>query len=185
VEEALGRLSREGLPWGAGATLASLLRQLDAQGSEIARLDELVLALSRTSRYAELVAGLRKHKGVGVLTAMVFLTEMGDLGRFRNRRQVGAYLGLAPSSYESGENDDRKGHITHQGPSRVRKVLCQAVWSRLRSLPKERIAYDRLVARNPKHKRVAVVARMRTLGVVLWHEGMRCRRKPTELAAAS
>ena len=51
--------------------------------------------------------------------AMVYLTEMGDLSRFANRQQVGAFLGLVPSSFETGKDDDRKGHITHQGPSRV------------------------------------------------------------------
>ncbi len=28
---------------------------------------------------------------------------------------------VAPSSGESGENDDRKGHITHHGNARIRK----------------------------------------------------------------
>ncbi|MEW6360416.1 MAG: transposase [Planctomycetota bacterium] len=50
-------------------------------------------------------------------------TEMGDLSRFENRRQVGSYLGLVPSSAESGEDSDRKGHITHQGSRRGRGVL--------------------------------------------------------------
>ena len=105
------------------------------------------------------------------MTAMVFLTELGDLRRFSNRRQVGSYLGLIPSSYETGQDDDHKGHITHQGPSRVRKVLCQAVWCRLRTVPLEREAYDRVAKRNPRHKKIAVVAQMRRLAVVLWHAG--------------
>jgi transposase len=115
---------------------------------------------------------------VGVLTAMVFVTELGDLRRFANRRQVGSFLGLVPSSAESGQAADRKGHITHQGPSRVRKVLCQAVWSRLRSLESERQAYDRIVHRNPKHKKIAVVARMRALAVKLWHTGLAAQTAP-------
>ena len=64
--------------------------------------------------------------GVGVLTAMVYLTEMGDLKRFCNRRQVASYVGLVPSMMESCKSGERKGHITHQGSFRVRKVLCQA-----------------------------------------------------------
>ena len=156
----------------ASAALASLMRQVQWLWSEIERLDAQVLALSRTPRFAPVVAALRRHKGAGVLTAMVFLTEMGDLSRFANRQQVGSFLGLTPSSFETGQDADRKGHITHQGPSRVRKVLCQAVWSRLRHVEGERFAYDRIVAKNPKHKKIAVVARMRVLGIVLWHEGL-------------
>ncbi|MEI7903545.1 MAG: IS110 family transposase [bacterium] len=172
----LEMLVREKLPSGTAAGLASLMRQVAWLDEEIDRLDQQVIALSRTARYAPLVAGVRRLKGVGVLTAMVFLSEIGDMDRFANRRQVGAYLGLVPSCSESGEGDDHKGHITHQGPSRVRKVLCQAVWSRLRTEPWERAAYDRLVRRNPKHKKIAVVARMRALGVVLWHEARTAQR---------
>jgi len=160
------------LPPVAAAALGSLMRQIQWHQEEVVRLNAQVLELSKTPRYAPLVAAVRRRKGVGLLTAMVFLTEVGDMGRFKNRQQVGAYLGLTPSAYESGENDDHKGHITRQGPSRVRKVLCQAVWSRLRVDEHERKAYDRIVARNPKHRKIAVVARMRTLGVMMWHDAL-------------
>ena len=175
----LEELVRGVLPAGAAAALASLMRQVEWLGSETERLDAQVRALSQTPRYAPVVAALRRHKGVGVLTAMVFLTEMGDLSRFGNRQQVGSFLGLVPSSFETGEDADHKGHITHQGPARVRKVLCQAVWSRLRTVESERRAYEGIVARNPKHKKIAVVARMRALAVVLWHEGLAAQEAMT------
>ncbi|MEI8196122.1 MAG: IS110 family transposase, partial [Phycisphaerae bacterium] len=149
----LEQVRQSQLPAGAAAALSSLLRQLDWLWSEIVALDVQVQALAQTPRYAPVVAALRQHKGVGVLTAMVYLTEIGDLKRFRNRQQLGAYLGLVPCSYETGQDSDHKGHITRQGPARVRKVLCQAVWSRLRVVASERTAYERLVQRNPKHKK--------------------------------
>lgn len=168
----LEELQRNQLPPGAAAALASLWRQVQWLWSEVELLDDQVQALARTPRYAPVVAALRKHKGVGLLTAMVYLSEMGDLRRFQNRQQVGSYLGLVPSSFETGQDSDHKGHITHQGPERVRKVLCQAVWSRLRVVESERLAYQRIVERNPKHKKIAVVARMRTLGIRMWHGGL-------------
>jgi len=168
----LERLANGGLPAGAGTALGSLMRQVQWLWSERALLDEQVFALASSARHAPVVAALCRHKGVGTLTAMVFLTELGDLSRFANRRQVGSFLGLVPSCHETGESDDRKGHITCQGPGRVRKVLCQAVWSRLRCDEHERKAYDRIVERNSKHKKKAVVARMRVLAVVLWHAGL-------------
>jgi transposase len=94
---------------------------------------------------------------------------MGDLSRFSNRKQIGAYLGLAPSSNETGETGDRKGHITHQGSARVRYILCQMVWNRMRFDPDEKAAYERIVAKNPKHKKIAVVAGMRRLAIKMWH----------------
>jgi transposase len=156
---------------GARQHLGSLLRQLEGLEQEVKTLDGLLAELIEQPRYAARAAKLQAIKAVGVLTSLVFLTEMGDLDRFKNRRQVGAYLGLVPSSFETGEANDRKGHITHQGPARVRFVLNQAVWNILRLDPREREVYDRIVAKNPKHKKIAVVALMRRLAVRLWHAG--------------
>lgn len=156
---------------GGRATLASLLRQLTFHEQEEWRVEEEVRRLAHSPRYLPAVYTLMRISGVGVLTAMVFLTEMGDLARFRNRRQVAAYLGLVPTSHESGQRDDCKGHITRQGPSRVRRLLCQAAWTRIRTDDQERATYERIVARNPKQKKKAVVAGMRRLAIRLWHAG--------------
>jgi len=92
--------------------LDSLLRQLCALEREIRCLDQAVEELSHRPRYqAASQALVKRIKGVGMLTAMVFLTEVGEMGRFQNRRRLGSYLGLAPTSDESGEVTDRKGHI--------------------------------------------------------------------------
>jgi transposase len=172
----LWRLSQgqaEGLRPGARIALGSLLHQMEAIEREMADLDGEMAALSRSSRYAGAMREIRKFKGVGILTGMVFLTEIGDLNRFPNRRKLAAFLGLVPSASESGECHDRKGHITRQGPARVRKVLCQAVWSRVRTDPQAQAIYQALVARNPKHKKIAVVAMMRRLAIALRYAGMR------------
>ena len=140
-------------------------------------MGEAVEVLAETARYAEPVRELTGQRGVGVLTAMVFLTELGDLSRFRNRRQVGAYLGLVPSSDETGEASDRKGRITRQGPRRVRKLLCQAVHAWVRTEAAQRSVYQRIVRKNPKKKKKAVVACMRRLGIRLWHVGRRAQER--------
>jgi transposase len=166
-----------GLPYGARVALGSLLRQKEALDEEIALLDREVKGLADTLRYAWPARALITVKGVGLLTAMLFLTEMGDLSRFPNRKAVGAYLGLVPSSDESGQEADRKGHITHQGPWRVRRALCQATWARVRTDPGEKRVYERIVRKNPKHKKIAVVAAMRRLAVLLWHIGGEAQRR--------
>lgn len=161
-------------PLGSGgqAALSSLLRQLRWFEKEQGQLDEQVCSLAESPRYAAAVRELTQECGVGVLTAMVFLSEMGDLRRFANRRQIAAYLGLAPTSNESGEANDRKGHITHQGSSRVRKMLCQATWARVRWDEAEKAVYERIKAKNRKHAKIAVVASMRRLSIRLWHRGL-------------
>jgi transposase len=163
--------SRSPLGAGGQAALASLLRQLQSLEEEEERLDKQVAALACSPRYEARVREVTKLCGVGMLTAIVFLSELGDLSRFANRRQIAAYLGLVPSSNESGQRNDRKGHITHQGSSRVRKVLCQATWARVRYHEEEKAIYERIKARNPKKKKIAVVAGMRRLAIRMWHLG--------------
>ena len=118
--------------------------------------------------------------GVATLSAMVFLTEMGDLRRFANRRQIGAYLGLVPSQNESGQADDRKGHITRQGSPRVRKILCQAMWVRMAHHEPTRAQFEQIEAQAPYRKKTQVVAHMRKLAIRLWHRGL-----DAQLAAGS
>jgi len=162
----------EGLELKPGARIAqsSFLRQIERLEEEVWLLDKEIEVLSETDRYqlpAE--ALIVQIKGVGLLTAMVYLTEIGDMRRFSNRKQVGSFLGLVPSSNESGDDSDRKGHITREGPARVRKVLCQATWARVAYDVEEARVYYRIVKKNPKHKKIAVVASMRRLGVLMWH----------------
>jgi len=166
------------LAFGGRVALASLLRQITALEAEIKELDEAIKVLAATDRYRaaaeELVAQLI---GVGELTAMVFLTELGDMRRFRNHKKVGAFLGVVPSSHESGESNDRKGHITRQGPARVRKVLCQAAWARIAFDKEESKVHARIVEKNPKKKKIATVACMRRLGIRMWRMALEAQIK--------
>jgi len=172
-------------PLGPGGriVLQSLLRQMTALEQELRELQQAIARLARSPRYTRQVKVLAALPGVGLMTAMVYLTEMGDLSRFRNRRQVAAYLGLVPSSNESGQQNDRKGHITRQGSWRLRKVLCRAFWAQQRCDPTSRTIYQRQVRRNPQHKKIAAVAGMRRLGVNLWHKGLEAALPPGQKAA--
>jgi transposase len=157
-----------------GIVLESLVRQYEVLRDETTRLEKRVRELSRTPRYVHAHDALREFPGVGLLTAMTFLTEMGDLTRFHNRREVAAYMGLCPASFESGEVTDRKGRITRQGPSRLRRMLCQAVWSSLARSEEALAAYERIKGGKKNRNKKAVVALMRQLGIKLWHRAMEC-----------
>ena len=160
---------------GFRTALESLLRQLEFSEQEIHRLDEAVDNLSEMPHLKPIVEALDAEQGVGRLTAVSYACEVGDFGRFRRRQQIGAYWGVTPSSDESGENNDHKGHITRQGSPRMRRLLCQAAWSRVQHDLAEREVYQRLVARNPKRKKIALVAAMRRLAVRLWHVGRKAQ----------
>lgn len=146
--------------------LESCIRELEFLGAEIETLQKAVESLAQEPKYRGEVERMTELPGVGILTALTFLVELGDLRRFDNRRQVGSYLGLVPACYESGEANDRKGHITRLGPPRVRKVLNQAAWTLVRLDPLWRKRYDELSGRRGAKK--AITAVMRKLGIELW-----------------
>jgi transposase len=172
-----GLIDSEGVGIGTRTALASLLRQVEFIEAEIQQLDAAVQQLAETPRWKPIADALMQEVGVGLRTAMKYATDVGDFSRFRRGRQVGAYFGLAPSSQESGENNDRKGHITREGSPSARQVLCQSAWVRVRHDERERDFYQRLVRKNPKRKKIALVACMRRLSVKLWHVGFEAQVK--------
>lgn len=165
-------------------TFERLVDRYEAFHSERVKLDRALRELAGAKRYTVAHRELRKIPGVGLLVAMTFLTEMGDLNRFENRRQVGAYLGLVPSSFESGQSNDRKGRITRQGPSRLRKLLCQAAWVSIVHDESAANNYHRIKQGQSKRSKKALVAMMRKLGVLMWHRALACG-VPDELTGRS
>jgi Transposase IS116/IS110/IS902 family len=70
--------------------------------------------------------------GVGVVIALAYTAVIDDPARFRRSVSVGAYLGLTPRRYQSGEVDTT-GHISKCGDSLLRGYLYEAAaqWCRL------------------------------------------------------
>ncbi|MDX9861097.1 MAG: transposase [Rhodospirillales bacterium] len=63
--------------------------------------------------------------GVGPVTAISFVTAVGDPTRFRRSCDVAAYLGLTPKQYQSGEVNIG-GRISKCGDRLTRKLLFEA-----------------------------------------------------------
>jgi transposase len=63
--------------------------------------------------------------GVGAITATSFATAIEDPDNFKRSRSVGAWLGLTPRRYQSGEVD-YDGHISRRGDRHVRGLLFEA-----------------------------------------------------------
>jgi transposase len=74
--------------------------------------------------YPESEALVQLH-GIGTYTALVVISEFGDVMRFRSAKQAGAYTGLTPRVNQSGDHC-RIGHISRQGSPWLRHVLVEA-----------------------------------------------------------
>lgn len=117
--------------------------------------------------YAEEVELLTTAPGVGLITAMTFLTELGDLDRFDNCEQFSSYLGMIPWENSSGQRTSRGG-LTRTGNKRVRTALVEASWQVKSKAPHLEDVYDRIRARNGDDgSKIAIVAVARRLGLAL------------------
>lgn len=84
------------------ALFESLLAML---GTLRERQHDIARQLGRVARQSGVCRLLMTMPGVGPLTAVSFMTTIEDPHRFRRSQDVGAYLGLTPRRYQSGEVD--------------------------------------------------------------------------------
>ena len=110
-----------GIP-GLDGAIRGLLAARDALLKAIVAIDADMKTLERSSAACR---RLMTIPGVGRLTALAFAAAIDDPGRFRRSRDVGAYLGLVPRRYQSGEID-YTGSISKCGDGRLRTLLYEA-----------------------------------------------------------
>jgi transposase len=110
----------EGIP-GLSAAMKGLVAARAAVLAAVAAIDGDIRKMAKAS---DACRRLMSIPGVGQLTALAF-TAADDPKRFRRSRDIGAYLGLVPRRYQSGEVD-YTGGISKCGDRRVRTLLYEA-----------------------------------------------------------
>jgi transposase len=70
---------------------------------------------------------LRSIPGIGELTAVTILAEIGDVNKFPTPKQLVAFSGLDPSVFESGKFKSSNNRISKRGSAYIRKMLYRAV----------------------------------------------------------
>ena len=115
--------------------------------------------------------------GVGAATALALRAALGDITRFASADRAAAYLGLVPSTSQSGEKAYH-GRITKRGNSHARWMLTEAAQSVARH-PGPLGHFFRKIAKK-KCRNVAVVATARKLVTIAWH--MLTRQEPYRYA---
>lgn len=119
-----------------------------------------------TPRLEALSAGQSAPKGLGAMTNAILNLEIGDWGRFQNRRQPGSYTGLCPSE-DSSNRRRRQGSVTKHGNPRLRHLLVEAAWRMLERQP-EYPPIKKARALKGRQRKRAIVAAARQLAVDLW-----------------
>ena len=115
---------------------------------------------------------LRQVAGVVPLSALTFVLVLEDPSRFKDSRTVGAYLGLAPGTDQSGERDPQQ-RISKEGDQMLRRLLVGSAHYILGPFAKDsdlRRHGEKIAGRSGKNaKRRAAVAVARKLSVLLHH----------------
>lgn len=155
--------------------IGCLLNILDTLEQEIKELDRIVKEVARQDEDVKL---LQSMDGIGPITALAFKAEIDNAKRFKKSKNVGAYIGLTPSQYSSGEIN-RQGGISKQGSKQVRSLLVEAatvlltrskVWSKLKAWG--------LKLMKKKGKKKAIIAVARKMALILHR--MLMTKKPFE-----
>jgi transposase len=128
--------------------------------------------LLRTSNepYVEQVRQLLRLYGIGENSAWPFVVELFSWRKFRNRRQIGGLLGLAPTPYQSGDEQRELG-ISKAGPGQVRGLTIEIAWGWLHHQPDSELSrwYWRRFGRGSKRiRKMGIVALARKLMIALW-----------------
>jgi transposase len=127
---------------------------LDALATPIGRLERQIDALAKPDPR---VQALMVLPGVGKLTAMTLVAEIGDIARFSTARKLCAWAGLTPQVRNS-DRTVRHGHITKQGSPWVRGILQEAAQTAKRH-PVFASAYGELARRRGKNIATVAIAR--------------------------
>jgi len=104
------------------ALIDPALRALEATMEELAVFDRAVMKQARSDDTVRL---LMTAPGVGPVVALAYVTGVEDPARFSSSAAVGAYFGMTPRRYQSGEVDLAR-RISKYGDGMVRGLLYEA-----------------------------------------------------------
>ena len=156
-------------------------RQLRVQ---VAAFDKAIRAIVRSSAASRLLMSV---PGIGVLSALAYVSTVEDPSRFSRSRSVGAHLGLTPRQYQSGEVD-RSGRISRCGDALTRTLMYEAAGVILTRLKKESSLRDwaAAIARRsgPGKARVALARKLSVVLHSIWRSGEPFRWSEPVRAAA-
>ena len=147
-------------------------------------LHETVEKLQDTLIYDQICL-LQSLRGIGFLSAVVLIAEMGDFKLFSSPKKLYAYFGLDPAVKQSGKLDGDKVHMSKRGSSLARRILHMAALNNVKvskgsGTPVNPVIYDYYTQkRTSKKKPVAMGAVMHKICNIIF--AMLRDKKPFEI----
>jgi transposase len=167
--ESFHKIERTHVPEALRDMLEPLFEQIGSLTVQIKKYDAKAKGMCRKA-YPETEL-LQQVNGVGEITSLAFVLTIDNPGRFTKSRNVGAYLGLVPRQYDSGDSRPQL-RITKTGDRMMRQLLVQSAHYILGPFGKDsdlRRHGLKIAARGGKNgKKRAAVAVARKLAVLLY-----------------
>jgi transposase len=133
-------------------TLEKMIKRIEAEIKRVAAQDkDLARDLKRVMTIP----------GVGLVTAVTVLAELGDLRRFASGRQLVAFAGLSPRRHESGTSVRGRTFMCKKGNPTVRAVLYMSAVTAARMEKGMKDTYTHLTVEKKKNPKAALGALMR------------------------
>lgn len=138
--------------------LTLLLDSADNQRKLLLDATRKLRQLSRMEQYALDYGLLRSVPGVGMITALSLLAEIEDIKRFSSSDMLAGYIGLVPTSHDSGDKI-KTGEMTFRGQMQLRSKLIECSWLAARIDPALHMAFLKLTGRMEPNKAIVRIAR--------------------------
>jgi transposase len=117
-----------------------------------------VWVLAEEKSFASIQKLLRSIPGIGKINAMIFMTELQDMRRFKTFDKLCSYAGIVPDTASSGESEKVKG-ITHRHNHYLRTAIVESSWVIIRKDPAMLMLYKRYCSKMVPNKAIIKIAR--------------------------
>jgi transposase len=143
------------LPGAARLQLDVARRMIDQIRSELEPIERELRAFARRQRGCR---ALMRQYGIGELTAVTILAELGDCRRFPSSRRAVRYAGL---DITVSQSDERRspGHLSRQGPPALRWALFESAQVARRPSSPDRGYYEQASKRLGSNRACLSIAR--------------------------
>jgi len=101
---------------------------------QLAAVTKQVRELAGKERYRGNYALLISIPGIGLVSGMALLVQLGDVGRFRSLDELCSYVGLVPRMHGSADRMVT-GKLTGRGRREIKVMLIEAAWVAVRQDP--------------------------------------------------
>jgi transposase len=134
------------------------IRIAESQRKELLVVNRQLRQLSIMPKYQSNYSLLLSVPGIGITTAMTFLTQIGDISRFERLDDLCNYIGLVPMMNGSGDKMVT-GKMIHRGRKELKIMLIEASWEAIRKDPALMLKFNELSKTMPKNKAIVRIAR--------------------------